>query len=98
MITVAGCGHWGKNLVRNFHGLGVLHSVCDNNPEVAQKFAEQYDVPAASWDETLADENVRAVVLASPAPYHFDMAKAALNAGKDVYVEKPIRSFVSPSI
>ena len=89
-IAVAGCGHWGKNLVRNFSELGALYAVCDNNPEVANAFADKYSVSSLSWDETLDSENVRGVVLASPAPFHYEMAKAALLAGKDVYVEKPI--------
>lgn len=89
-IAVAGCGHWGKNLVRNFHGLGALHSICDNNPETASAMAAQYDVNAASWDDVLANTDIKGVVIASPAPFHFDMAQAALNASKDVYVEKPI--------
>ena len=90
IIAVAGCGHWGKNLVRNFHGLGALHSVCDNNAATAELFAKQYDVKANSWENTLADTAVKGVVLASPATFHHEMAKAALLAGKDVYVEKPI--------
>lgn len=89
-ISVIGCGHWGKNLVRNFHEIGALHSVCDNNPEIAAQFAAQYDVETLSWDEVLTNDAVRGVVIASPAPFHYEMAKAALEAGKDVYVEKPI--------
>ncbi len=89
-VSVIGCGHWGKNLVRNFHALGALHSICDNTPAVAEKFAQDYDVEALSWDEVLGNADVKAVVLASPAPFHFEMAKVALEAGKDVYVEKPI--------
>lgn len=89
-VAVAGCGHWGKNLVRNFHQLGALHSICDNNPDVARSIAEQYDVSAHTWDEVLTNPDVKAVVIASPASFHFAMAKAAFEAGKDVYVEKPI--------
>ena len=89
-VSVIGCGHWGKNLVRNFHALGALHSVCDNTPEVAEKFAADYDVPALVWNDILDTADVKAVVLASPAPFHYEMAKAALEKGKDVYVEKPI--------
>ena len=87
-ITVVGCGHWGKNLVRNFHELGALHSICDNTAETAAQMSETYNVPAISWDEALADKDVQGIVIASPAPFHFDMAKAALEAGKDVYEKK----------
>ena len=41
-IAVVGCGHWGKNLVRNFADLGSLAAVCDPNAEVAQQYADQY--------------------------------------------------------
>ncbi len=41
-IAVVGTGYWGKNLVRNFHDLGVLHSVCDSQAEVAGAMREQY--------------------------------------------------------
>lgn len=89
-IAVIGCGHWGKNLVRNFSELGALYSVCDHDPDIAAKFAHQYAVKAQDWDSVLADDQVKGIVIASPAPFHFDMAQAALKAGKDVYVEKPI--------
>lgn len=89
-ISVIGCGHWGKNLVRNFHALGALHSICDNSLETAEKFAQDFDVPALTWEGILSNSDIKAVVLASPAPFHYKMAKAALEAEKDVYVEKPI--------
>ena len=38
-IAVVGCGHWGKNLVRNFAELGVLGAVCDPNKELAESYA-----------------------------------------------------------
>ena len=43
-IAVVGCGHWGKNLVRNFSELGALTAVCDPNAELARHYADQYDV------------------------------------------------------
>ncbi|MEZ5918926.1 MAG: Gfo/Idh/MocA family oxidoreductase [Alphaproteobacteria bacterium] len=89
-VSVIGCGHWGKNLVRNFHALGALHSVCDYDSATAQKFSAEYDVPALSFEEALQAPDVQALVLASPAPLHFKMAHAALQAGKDIYVEKPV--------
>jgi len=89
-VAVAGCGHWGKNLVRNFHELGALHSICDHSDEIAGVMSAQYNVPALPWDEVLGSDEVKAVVISSPAPFHSDMARSALEAGKDVYVEKPI--------
>ena len=90
-IAVVGCGYWGKNLVRNLAGLGVLAMVCD--PEPAHR---QRAVQIAGQVETVADVAevlegpVAGVVLATPAETHYDLARRALQAGKDVFVEKPL--------
>ncbi|MBC8278112.1 MAG: Gfo/Idh/MocA family oxidoreductase [FCB group bacterium] len=91
-IAVAGMGYWGKNLVRNFHQLGVLHSVCDSNPAVEGLLKEQYSGVKFTGDYSalLNDPDINAIVLATPAVTHFKQAKEALEAGKDVYVEKPL--------
>lgn len=91
-IAVIGSGYWGRNLVRNFHQLGALHTVCDDNPQVEAEVREKYTqvVFRAAFGEVLADPNVDAVVLATPAVTHFEMARQAMEAGKDVYVEKPL--------
>ena len=91
-IAVAGMGYWGKNLVRNFHQLNVLHSVCDSNPAVEGLLNEQYPGVkyVKDYDALVNDPEVNAVALATPAVAHFKQAKAALEAGKDVYVEKPL--------
>ncbi len=89
-VAVIGCGHWGKNIIRNFAALGALGAVSDYNQSQAASFAETYKVPALSWDAVLADPAIQAVVLVTPIPTHVEMAHAALNAGKDVYVEKPL--------
>jgi predicted dehydrogenase len=96
MITVAvvGTGGWGKNLVRNFAGLSDcrLKTICDLNAELLCRQQETYpDVHTTeSFDEVLADDAVDAVVIATTAPTHFDLASRALEAGKHVYVEKPM--------
>jgi UDP-2-acetamido-3-amino-2,3-dideoxy-glucuronate N-acetyltransferase len=41
-IAVIGSGHWGKNLVRNFHNLGFLAKVCDLNPDALEQVRQQY--------------------------------------------------------
>jgi UDP-2-acetamido-3-amino-2,3-dideoxy-glucuronate N-acetyltransferase len=90
-IAVVGSGYWGKNLVRNFHQLGALAAVCDSNPETLAGAASKYGVPTFdSWQELLRQADIPAVVIAAPAARHFELCKAALLAGKDVYVEKPI--------
>ena len=89
-IAVAGCGHWGKNLVRNFAELGALTAVCDPNAELAKHYADQYDVNNLSFAEILKDTGIEGVVFAVPAPLHASLAIEAMNAGKHVYVEKPL--------
>jgi UDP-2-acetamido-3-amino-2,3-dideoxy-glucuronate N-acetyltransferase len=91
-ICVVGCGHWGKNLLRNFEQIGCLYGFFDAVPERLEAFAAQY--PGAriyrSYQELLGDSAVEAVALATPAEEHASMAVAALKAGKDVFVEKPM--------
>ena len=89
-IAVVGCGHWGKNLVRNFSELGALAAVCDPQLELAKKYALELNVKNYSFDEILNDQFIEGVVLAVPAPLHASMAIKAMNAGKHVYVEKPL--------
>lgn len=91
-VCVVGMGYWGKNLVRDFDKLGVLKAVCDSRPEVGALCREQYPdaVYSASYEVILNDASIRAVALATPALTHFDLARRALLAGKDVFVEKPM--------
>ena len=89
-IAVIGCGHWGKNLARNFFELDVLGSVCDPNVSLAQKYARQYRVDNSSFSEIKNDPRIEGVVLAVPAPLHASLAIEAIEAGKNVYVEKPL--------
>jgi UDP-2-acetamido-3-amino-2,3-dideoxy-glucuronate N-acetyltransferase len=91
-VAVVGAGAWGRNLVRHFHELGALSAICDLSEAVAR--ASEGDHPLTwftrSYPEVLAAPGIGAVALATPAVTHFEMAKAALEAGKDVFVEKPL--------
>lgn len=91
-IAVAGSGHWGKNLVRNFHQLGALTAICDSDPLTLTKFREDYPDcrTVSNFDEIVSAPDINAVVLATPAETHFRLARQALLAGKDVFVEKPL--------
>lgn len=89
-IAVVGCGHWGKNLVRNFSELGALAAVCDPNDKLSKSYAAQYNVDNLSFAEILANTSIEGVVLAVPASLHASMAIDVMNAGKPVYVEKPL--------
>jgi UDP-2-acetamido-3-amino-2,3-dideoxy-glucuronate N-acetyltransferase len=90
-VAVLGCGFWGKNLVRNFHALGALECVYDINAEALLQAQKEYGVKISQdLDATLGDPAVDAVVIAAPAVEHFFLARKALLAGKDVFVEKPL--------
>lgn len=91
-IGVIGVGYWGKNLVRNFYELGALGALCDANPSVQETYKRTYEGVTfyTEYGDVLSDPAITAVALATPAVSHYEMAKAALEAGKDVFVEKPL--------
>src|SRR6476620_2848555 len=91
-VAVVGSGYWGKNLVRNFANLGALSVVCDSQAETLRILSEQYPQcrTLTSYAETLRDESIQAVAIATPAETHGAMVREALLAGKDVFVEKPL--------
>lgn len=89
-VAMVGCGYWGKNIVRNLASLGALGAVVDADRAVADRFAAESGVRALSWDEVLADTAIAAVAIAAPAALHATLARQALAAGKDVFVEKPL--------
>ncbi len=91
-VAVIGCGHWGKNLVRVFHRRRALRWICDAAAERLEEIGREYPGVRAtgSVDDILADDEVRAVVIATPAQTHFAVAKQGLAAGKDLFVEKPL--------
>lgn len=89
-VAVVGCGYWGKNLVRNFSELGALAAVVDGSQAIAMKIAETYGVPALGYEDVLASEEITGVVISVPAEAHAALVIRALEAGKHVYVEKPI--------
>src|ERR1700690_2481546 len=90
-VGVVGCGYWGRNLGRNFHELGALGAICDVNQDSLDAMSKSFGVPATqNFDALLAMEAIRAVVIAAPAAQHYSLAKKAMLAGKDVFVEKPL--------
>ena len=90
-IGLVGLGYWGPNLARNFGELADLRWLCDLDPELREHFAERYPNARVTgdFDELLSDPELEAVVIATPAPTHYELAKRALEAGKHVLVEKP---------
>lgn len=89
-IAVIGCGHWGKNLVRNFSELGSLAAVCDPNSKLSSNYADLYKVNDFSFEEILNDKDIKGIVIATPVPLHATLGIKAMNAGKHVYIEKPL--------
>ena len=96
MIKLAqiGCGYWGPNLLRNFNSLTncKVVTVIEPNKE-RQKFIKE-SFPHIDVGENLSsvvsDPSINAVIIATPAHLHFEQAKLSLQAGKHVFVEKPM--------
>ena len=91
-IAVIGCGMWGRNIVRNFYNLNVLDTVCDIDEENLKKVLELYPGVKVTRDfnEILNNKEITSVAVVTPSHTHFKLVKAMLEAGKNVYVEKPI--------
>jgi len=140
-VAVIGAGYWGKNLVRNFHQLGVLKTICDGAQPIREEMAKTYPTYSLPLDgegqkpgiperqrksassipldergqkpayslpldgggqgggegmitpnlsDVLEDPAINGVVIAAPAALHYEIAEKALNAGKHVFVEKPL--------
>jgi UDP-2-acetamido-3-amino-2,3-dideoxy-glucuronate N-acetyltransferase len=91
-IAVIGAGYWGKNLVRNFHQLGVLKTICDGAQSIREEMTKAYPdvVVTDNINEVLKDTDIKGIVIAAPAALHYDIAEKALHAGKHVFVEKPL--------
>lgn len=91
-LAVIGSGYWGRNLIRNYFSLGVLKMICDKNEELLSQFKVQYpDVDTCiALNDVISRDDIDALVIATPAETHFDLAREALLSGKHVYVEKPL--------
>lgn len=91
-VAVIGAGYWGKNLVRNFHQLGVLKTICDQSSAIRQQMTKDYSdtMVTDDFNAILADPDIQAVVIAAPAAQHHVLATQALNAGKHCFIEKPL--------
>lgn len=93
-VAVVGAGYWGPNLIRNVAEApgAVLRTICDQDErrlkDVGRRWPGVQLVPR--YDDVIRDPEVDAVVLATPAFAHASMGIAAMKAGKDVLVEKPL--------
>jgi predicted dehydrogenase/acetyltransferase-like isoleucine patch superfamily enzyme len=97
-IAVIGCGYWGRNLVRAFNDLGVLVAIHDADPATATEIGERFGVAARPFEDILSDRSIEAVAIATPAVSHYDVARAALEADKHVFVEKPLALHVEDAV
>ena len=90
-VGVVGLNYWGPNLVRNFNDLAELTWLCDLDEAQLQQIGGRYpDAKTTTrFEDLLDDESLDAVVIATPVPTHYALAKQALEAGKHVFVEKP---------
>lgn len=95
-LGIIGYGYWGKNLVRNFNNLASceVKYVCENNPLNAKKCSSLYPniTVLDNLNILLNDEEISAIIIATPVDTHYQLTKIALQKGKNVLVEKPLTS------
>src|SRR4051812_15091615 len=95
-VALVGLGYWGPNLLRALFELPDVEVsyICDLDPERLERFGRRYPSarPTRDFDNVLSDPRVDAVVIATPVFTHFALASRALQAGKHVFVEKPLAS------
>ena len=93
-VGVIGYGYWGPNLVRNFMEVpgSTVVAVCDLRPERLASLNSRYPSIKTlnNCNELFSDTSIDAIAIATPVSSHFDIATAALRAGKHVLVEKPL--------
>jgi len=93
VLAQLGCGYWGPNLLRNFstrRGARVKYVVEESAERLAYVKTHFPAVQQADLDQALADPEVNAVVVATPAGSHYSLARRCLEAGKHAFVEKPL--------
>src|SRR6266404_9726731 len=93
-IGIIGYGYWGPNLVRNFAETpgAVVHTVADLDSRKLETAQRRYPAIKTTSDfmALMNDPQIHAVAIATPVSTHFELAMAALRAGKHVWVEKPM--------
>ncbi|MFH0732520.1 MAG: Gfo/Idh/MocA family oxidoreductase [Candidatus Omnitrophota bacterium] len=89
---VIGLGGWGKNILRNLYELGAVRIACDINAQTIKEREKEFpDIKYTLYfEDILKDPKIDAVVIATPPATHYNLGKKALEAGKDIFVEKPL--------
>ncbi len=95
-ISLIGYGYWGPRVARNFHDLEgcEIASICDSRPAVLKRARQAYPEAEITGDvaKAISSTSVDAVAVVTPVWTHFELAKAVLENGKHVFVEKPFTS------
>src|SRR5208337_4979039 len=95
-VGVIGYGYWGPNVVRNLQGIDYARvvAVCDKNPAALKRVKQIYPDTTTTSNSTdlLTSKDIDAIAVVTPVSAHFSLAKAALENGKHVFVEKPFTS------
>jgi predicted dehydrogenase len=90
-VGQVGLGYWGRNLARVFDDVADLRWLCDASEPLREEFARRYPDAQVTGDfeQMISSGEIGAVVIATPVPTHYPLARAALEAGLNVFVEKP---------
>ena len=88
-IALIGCGNWGKNIARNLSQMGALACIYDHDHTISKKITNEFKLPYFTFGEILLNKNIKAIIIASTAETHKDLAVEALLNDKDVLIEKP---------
>lgn len=98
-LAIIGAGYWGPNLVRNFASLPQcrVEAVCDQDRQALDRLKTIHPQLhfSSDWREVLSSPEIQAVVIATPASTHYQIALEAIRKGKDVFIEKPLASTVA---
>jgi UDP-2-acetamido-3-amino-2,3-dideoxy-glucuronate N-acetyltransferase len=89
-VAVIGCGYWGKNHVRNYAEIGALEALVDRNEGLVRDLIAKHGGRALTFEQALADPDIDAFAFAMPPSQNHAMGLRALEAGKHVFIEKPI--------
>lgn len=91
-IALVGCGNWGRNLARNLNAIDVLYVVCDEDKKILETVKNNYPQVkvTTNFTDVVSDPEVDGIIIATPSHTHYSLAMLALQAGKHVYVEKPL--------
>lgn len=93
-VGVVGCGYWGPNLIRNFNSLSScsMRTICDTQSRRLDHLRGLYPGirTCRDFEDLLADPDIDAIAIATPVQFHHDLGMRALQAGKHVFIEKPM--------